>query len=80
MEDYGIVKWMRIGYNKASKLTDKLTGYLFSKSQTTRFVIFGLWTMAGIFCVAARNESTVAGLIALFYMAWATSKDKYTEE
>ena len=79
MQDYGVVKWIKYGYNKASKLTDKLVNYLAAKSQTTRFIVYGLWTAAGVFCVAARNESTVAGLLALFYMAWAISKDKYEE-
>jgi hypothetical protein len=75
MEDYGVNKWAKGAYKKASAWTDKLMVYISNKKEITRLAIFGTWTFIGITSISLSNKSTIIGVLMMFYMAWAVAKD-----
>jgi len=76
MDDYGINKWVKVAYKKVGGWTDKLMFYIANRKEITRIVIFGTWTFIGVTSISLNNKSTIVGVLMMFFMAWAVSKDR----
>jgi len=76
MDDYGINKWVKAAYKKVGRWTDKLMFYIANRKEITRIVIFGTWTFIGVTSISLSNKSTIVGVLMMFFMAWAVSKDR----